>query len=164
MKKILYMSMLTFIVLNASQTVLSVENSTPRYNKSKKLSMVTNINSTVETKKLLEKIKNDIITRLDKQIKNNPKNLWALIQKGWTLNSEGKYDEAIICFNKALKLQENSAAYMGLGMAYIRKGDLEKANTLYMKALGQNESNDPYYIDNANLPPASVKLNDKEIE
>jgi tetratricopeptide (TPR) repeat protein len=125
--------------------------------------IVTNINSTTETKKLLETIRKNIMTKLNNQIENNPNNLWAIIQKGWTLNSEGKFDDAIKCFNKALKLQENSATYMGLGMAYIRKGDLKKANAYYMKALSQNESHDPYYIDDTELPTPSLKVKSNDI-
>ena len=131
------------------------------YKKNK--SLVKNINSTMETTKLLENIRRNIMTRLNNQIENNPDNLWAIIQKGWALNSEGKYDDAIKYFNKALKLQENSAAYMGLGMAYIRKGELEKANSCYMKAITQNESHDTYYIDDTKLPTPSLTVEDKDI-
>jgi len=129
----------------------------------KKSPIVTNINSTMETTNLLENIRRNIMTKLNKQIENNPGNLWAIIQKGWSLNSEGKYDEAIKYFNKALKLQENSAAYMGLGMAYIRKGELKKANAYYMKAISQNESHDPYYIDDTKLPTPSLTVKDSAI-
>jgi tetratricopeptide (TPR) repeat protein len=61
----------------------------------KKKSLTSLINNRVETDQLLEKMKKNIINQLDQKLENNPHNLWAIIQKGWALNSEGKYDEAI---------------------------------------------------------------------
>ena len=47
---------------------------------------------------------------------------------------EGRIDEAIKCFNKALTIRANSAeALYNLGNAYLHKGDFVKAATIYRK-------------------------------
>ena len=130
---------------------------------SKKLPMINIVNNRIECENLLTEMKKSVLAQLNQKLENNPNDLWSILIKGWAMNSEGKYDEAIAYFNRALKIKEVSAAYMGLGMAYINKGDLKQANAYYMKALELNESNDTYYIDNANIPIPSLKINENNI-
>jgi tetratricopeptide (TPR) repeat protein len=164
MKKIIYVSMLSMLFLCVSYTALSKDSSAPKNIKKRRLDLVKIINNRTECDELLAKMKKDILDKLNGKLESNPKDIWALIQKGWTLNSEGKYDKAIEYFMKALKIKEASSAYMGLGMAYIRKGDLQNADKCYMKALEQKESGDPYYIGDTKISSASISLNDKGIE
>ena len=129
----------------------------------KRVDLVKVLNDPVKGEELLEKMKKNIMDQLNRKIENDPNNIWALLTKGWALNSEGKYDKAIECFVRALKIQEEPAAYMGLGMAYIRKGDLQKADQCYMKALEQQEAKDTYYLENSKLSPPSVKLDGNDM-
>ncbi len=115
----------------------------------KQLKSVRVINNPKESSEILEEMKTAILKQLDDKLKSNPHDLWSLINKGWIFNSEGKYDKAIKIFEKSISIKADPSAYMGLGMAYIRKGDLEKANYYYMKALETKNNNNPYYIDNA---------------
>ncbi len=178
MKNILILTLFCFII--SLSTISLAENNIQKpntntsqqntlYNKSSKnvdphkLPMINIVNNRIECESLLAKMKKDVLAQLDQKLENNPNDLWSILIKGWAMNSEGKYDEAIKYFNKALKIKKVSGAYMGLGMAYINKGELEKANAYYMKALEQNESNDTYYIDNSNLPTPSLKVKDKNI-
>jgi len=46
---------------------------------------------------------------------------------------QGKYDEAIFYYNKALKIQKNwPLAIVNLGTAYLKKGDLTKAKEFFL--------------------------------
>ncbi len=163
MKKILYISILSLLVLNVSFNIFSLDqNMQPDSNK-KKLPSASIIDSRVDSDEILEKMKTNILNQLNNKLENDPDNVWAIIMKGWTMNSLGKFDKAIDFFNEALKIQKAPSAYMGLGMAYIRKGELEKANSCYMKALEQKEASNPYYYGDTKLPDASLTVKDKDI-
>ena len=188
MKKISYISLIALITINIPFIVFSENANIPQQNiipkqtnnylknsishqnniyqknnGNKQTNFVSVINNRAEGSLLLEKMKKDILKQLNRKLENNPNNVWMVMLKGWTLNSEGKYNEAIKYFNKGLKIQKISSAYMGLGMAYIRKGDLDKANYYYMKALKQKESGDPYYVEDTKMTAPSLTVKDKDI-
>jgi tetratricopeptide (TPR) repeat protein len=49
------------------------------------------------------------------------------IRKGQALGKSGKYDEAIVEFNKALARRPSVEGYIARGATYAAKGDLDKA-------------------------------------
>ncbi len=49
------------------------------------------------------------------------------IKKGEALGKSGRYDEAIVEFNKALAVKPSVGAYIARGATYAAKGDLDKA-------------------------------------
>jgi len=52
------------------------------------------------------KMKLDIKKQLGKRSTANPNaDIWLLINKGWILTTEGKYDAAIKAFNKSLSVK-----------------------------------------------------------
>ncbi len=56
--------------------------------------------------------------------------------KGFSLNTLGRYDEAIACFSKALEIQPSFAmAHLNLGLALKGKGDLDGAIAEFRTAL-----------------------------
>ncbi len=61
---------------------------------------------------------------------------WELSNKGASLNSLGLHQEAVECYEQALKMAPGFAeAHNGLGFAYQDKGDLNKAIDEYKEAL-----------------------------
>jgi len=57
-------------------------------------------------------------------------------EKGWHLLKEGKIDEAIFNYNKAIELNPSYAeAYNDLGIIFEAKGDLGQAKEMYRKAI-----------------------------
>jgi tetratricopeptide (TPR) repeat protein len=63
---------------------------------------------------------------------------------GADLYRHGRYDEAILQFNEAIKTSPNYAiAYNNRGLAFAVKGDLESAASDFAQALRIN----PYYYD-----------------
>jgi eukaryotic-like serine/threonine-protein kinase len=67
------------------------------------------------------------------------KYVWAVpfwINRGYSLHSLGRYDEAVACFNKALEISPDDApAHGSLGIALQAKGDLDGAIAEYRTAL-----------------------------
>jgi protein O-GlcNAc transferase len=59
-----------------------------------------------------------------------------VLHRGESLQKEGKFDEAITCYQKAIKLNPHlTVAYNNLGNALQEKGQLDEAITCYQKAL-----------------------------
>jgi len=57
-------------------------------------------------------------------------------KKGWNLLKEGKMDEAILNYKKAIELNPSFAqAYGDLGIIFEVKGQMEKAEEMYLKAI-----------------------------
>lgn len=57
-------------------------------------------------------------------------------QQGETYLSQGKLEEAIACYDRAIKLDPNLAtAYQSLGEALKKQGKLEEATVYYQKAI-----------------------------
>ena len=82
---------------------------------------------------------------------------------GIALREQGKLDEAIEAYKKALSIQPNNAnAYYNMGIALREQGKLDEAIEAYKKAL----SIQPDYAEawnNIYYPNASNKITDKNI-
>jgi tetratricopeptide (TPR) repeat protein len=77
------------------------------------------------------------------------------IHLGNTLINEGKIDEAILCYNGALKVVPNCVgAYVDLGNALAIKGELNQAVTYYKKALQYKTD---YFDAHCNLATTLVR-------
>jgi len=74
----------------------------------------------------------------------NPEIFYKL---GFSLQQQGKLDEAIVAYQKVLKQQENySAAYSQLGMIYHQQGKFEEAIAAFRKCIAlEPNSADGYY-------------------
>jgi Flp pilus assembly protein TadD len=73
------------------------------------------------------------MTRLD------PKYAWS--NKGVALFSQGKYDEAIKCYNEAIRLDPNdAAAWYNKGVALDALGKTTEANAAFTEAKEQGYS------------------------
>lgn len=83
-------------------------------------------------------IKGDYVSAnqwLDKVIAKDPNNDVLYRIKGITLQEQNKMDEALTCFQKALKLDPNSVFNnVAIGRYYILKGDIDKAILYHEKA------------------------------
>ena len=65
----------------------------------------------------------------------DPGNAWALGAQGRVFVHLGRYQDAIVSFDSALKRQETGDAYFNRGVAYQAIGDLTTARASYEKAL-----------------------------
>lgn len=66
--------------------------------------------------------------------------------------SEGKYEEAILAFEKAIKIDEkNIGARIGLAKAYVATDNLEKAEEVLQDAIGIDPARPEPYIELANV-------------
>ena len=67
-----------------------------------------------------------------------------MVNKGVALNYLGKYNEAIVCYDKVVKIDPNNAnAWGNKGVALDKLGKYEEAVECYDKAL----EIDPKYVD-----------------
>ena len=63
----------------------------------------------------------------------------SYFNRGSDYMAKGKYDQAILCFNKAIKLNSKCApAYCNRGTCYYEKGDYDKAILDFTKGLELN--------------------------
>ena len=77
---------------------------------------------------LLNAFKPETFDSLSEKIRNNPKNVSALVKRGDLYNAEKLYRYAISDFNKALQLDpKNAMAYMGKSTAEIGLKDYDAA-------------------------------------
>lgn len=68
------------------------------------------------------------------------------VKKGYRLLTSKEYDEALVCFKKAVsKSEKRSEAYRGLADVYIAQDDLEKAELVFTKAVSEQSSNVEIY-------------------
>lgn len=68
------------------------------------------------------------------------------VKKGYRLLTSKEYDEALMCFEKAVSGNEKrSEAYKGMADVYIEQEDLEKAELVYSKAVSAQASNVEIY-------------------
>jgi tetratricopeptide (TPR) repeat protein len=75
------------------------------------------------------------IVFLQSILKDDPKNLKALIQLGNAYFDSGQFDRAIAAYSKALEIDPNSAdVRTDLGIMYRRKGDYDRAVAEFKKA------------------------------
>jgi tetratricopeptide (TPR) repeat protein len=65
-----------------------------------------------------------------------PDDAWARDQKGWVLLAQGRTEEAVADFERALPLDSSKAdADTGLGWAYLRLGEFDKSIEYFDKAM-----------------------------
>lgn len=75
-------------------------------------------------------------------IERCPDCIAAIYNKGYALKMEGSCDQAIVCYKKAIKLNESyDAAQFALGMAYLSKGDFEQGWHQHARFLKQVDRN-----------------------
>ena len=85
---------------------------------------------TIKLRKVLPKLEDD-------------KNL----SEGTKLFGEGKYDEAIVSFEKVVdKFPNNIEGYYNLGLSYLRKGDVDQAIASFEKAAELNPEALPVFL------------------
>jgi len=72
---------------------------------------------------------------LQSVLKDDPKNLKALIQLGNAYFDSGQFDRAVAAYSKALEIDPNNAdVRTDLGTMYRRKGDYDRAIAEFKKA------------------------------
>lgn len=75
-------------------------------------------------------------------LKNYPTNVPVIYNKGYALKMQGSCDEAIACYEEALRIDPNyDAAHFALGMAYLTKGDFKKGWKQHERFLKQVDRN-----------------------
>lgn len=72
----------------------------------------------------------------------------ALSGKGTLLMHQGKYEEALACYEAANKQKSTPATLNDLGNIHRRLGDLEKAASYYESAIGKSGSDFPPALHN----------------
>jgi tetratricopeptide (TPR) repeat protein len=69
------------------------------------------------------------------------------LSRGIDLFTEGKYDDAIKCFEKVIeKFPENIEGHYNLGLSYLRKGDVNQAIASFEKAAELNPEAMPIFL------------------
>ena len=67
---------------------------------------------------------------------NTKNNAFAYLEQGKELARQGRYEDAIKCFNKTIRLQpDNTAAYIRKASALTELGIYQKAMKYYDKAI-----------------------------
>ena len=95
------------------------------------------------------------ISTLNKAVDINPQNAFAWVCLGSSYNSKDNYDKAIECFERAMKngnlsKSDNSSALAGIGVAYAKKGNSERALEYLQKAT-EIDSRNEYAWDNIEI-------------
>lgn len=68
------------------------------------------------------------------------------VKKGYRLLASESYDEALVCFKKAVSKNEGrSEAYKGMADVYVAQEDLEKAELVFTNAVSEQPSNVEIY-------------------
>lgn len=76
------------------------------------------------------------IDELKKALERNPNNPLGLYGLALELYKTGRYEEAVVEFNKYLSLYEDQgAAYRTLAQCYINVGDIERAIEAYERGV-----------------------------
>lgn len=79
---------------------------------------------------------------LNEVLRLEPNNAEAGYKLAWLLLSQGRYDECIGLIDRARRTQRPSASLLALlGDAYLRKGDVHKAEESYLLALTEQDTN-----------------------
>ena len=92
------------------------------------------------------------ITLFNKIIKQDPKNIAALYNKGLALNRIKKYQDAVTCFNLLLEINpKDSQAYNNKGIAMAEMGDTQTANECYDKAISSDPKNSSAYFNKSSF-------------
>lgn len=107
---------------------------------------------------------------LDKAIAMGPYDADPYVEKGFALNQQGKLQEGIETYRKAIVLAERwpkqklakARALRGIGWAYVEMGDLDAAQRAYEASLAVEADNDLAkreleYIANKRTQPAKKK-------
>ena len=67
------------------------------------------------------------------------------LKDGVTLLEEGKYEEAIVCFEKSIEEEKNEAeAFRGIAIAYFELGEYQKAINYFDSALSFKEAGEAF--------------------
>jgi len=72
-----------------------------------------------------------------KALEKDGENLTARINLGWNLYLTGDLDAAIGEYRRVLTQQTSSVALFNLGLAYLAKGDIEKARETYARSVAE---------------------------
>ncbi len=86
---------------------------------------------------------------LQSVLKDDPKNLKALIQLGNAYFDSGQFDRAIAAYSKALEIDPNNAdVHTDLGIMYRRKGEYDRAIAEFKRAaeIDPNHVNSRYNL------------------
>jgi protein O-GlcNAc transferase len=79
---------------------------------------------------------------LKEVLRLDPNNADASYRLAWLLLSQGRHDECITLIDRARQTQRPSASLLALlGDAYLRKGDVGKAEESYLLALKEQDTN-----------------------
>lgn len=79
---------------------------------------------------------------LEELINENDVNQEVHSKHGVACAGLGRFDEAIICFEKALRMEPDyTSAIINMGNIYFELGDNEQAKRLYEKAINNNDGN-----------------------
>jgi len=103
---------------------------------------------------------NESISLYNEALEIDPKNFAALNNKGVALIELGKFDEAILFYNKALEIQSNDDTLKNKGNALVTLGDLKEAISCYDKALKENPKNVDALIGKGNVLDSQEKFTD----
>ncbi len=87
--------------------------------------------------------KTKMMVYLDKQIKDNPNNIFAVILKSKLLSSDKQYNKAIALITQSLELEQtkNTAFHTELGKLYNLIGDNESERNIYREGLKISPNN-----------------------
>ena len=78
---------------------------------------------------------------MNKEDKKRPDNLNITYLKGFLARAEGNYDEAIVAFEKVLKLSPNNPdALANLGFFASERGQNEKAENFFHQAIKEDKN------------------------
>jgi tetratricopeptide (TPR) repeat protein len=97
------------------------------------------------------------------EIRTNPKNAAAFIDRGNLRSQKGEFDNAISDYNEAIRLDpKNEVAYGNRGIAWKNKQEYDKAIADYSEAIRLDPTDvDPYY--NRGIAWKAKQENDKAI-
>ena len=76
----------------------------------------------------------------------------SLVRKGWNLKNDGKYEEAIDCFDKIIEIDpESDHPWFAKGMSLYKLSKYHEALFCYDKAIGINPDEETYWFDKGEI-------------
>jgi tetratricopeptide (TPR) repeat protein len=85
-------------------------------------------------------------------IESDPFCMEAQLELGYLLGSRDNYEEALQCFNKAVRIEKNFPGLFGRGMCLFFMEDYDKSLEVFLEAQEYGENEDLwYYIGSLNL-------------
>jgi tetratricopeptide (TPR) repeat protein len=92
--------------------------------------------------------KSKAIAGLDKIIKANPKDAWALYRKGWILSDTGRYDESTDILKESIKMDPYFASpWNSIGNNFWALNKYDKALEAYEKAIQLRPNKGLYWFN-----------------